>query len=668
MDTEEIRKRIDRIGEDEKPESLKFSVKYMDSSVDPNSNFYKFCNGKWIDTHPIPDDKIQWSAFMELSERNRYVLGKIVEDCAFYDNPDDPIKAQVGAFYLSAMDTLTIERLKFEPIREFVELIEKIKDSGEIILTISKLHGKGISAMFSYSSDSDEKDSSTYAYYLKQGGLSLPNRDYYFLEPFEDIRKDFKRHVANIFVLYGYSEEDAKKSSDIVFDTEVALAKASRTPVELRDPEKNYNRFELRELEQSFPNVNIKRYLSEVQLPPVKHVVVRQPEFFENLEKMLDQIPLSSWKVYLIWKILNFASPYLHEEVANEHFYFFERKLFGRKKQEKRWKRVVNLIDGEIGEALGKLYVDQEFGEESKRRMEVLINDLKNVFADKLDKSDWMSDKTKKMALEKFSKFRSKIGYPTKFIDYSSIRISPDDLFGNILRSEEFEFEREIRRINSPVDKELWQMTPPTVNAYFSPTENEIVFPAGILQPPFFDPNMDDAVNYGATGGVIAHEITHGFDDEGRKYDLNGNLNDWWSPEDIKEFSERAKSVANLYGSLEALPGLHVNGELTLGENIADLGGVSIAFEALEKRLNRDSSLRKNIDGLTPEQRFYIAWSQSWRANVREEAIKWQVSNDPHSPDNLRGEVPARVHYAFASHFKGPDGTKKKQDTIISIW
>ena len=668
MDTEGIRKRIDKIGEDERPESLKFSVKYMDSSKDPTSDFYKFSNGNWIGTHPIPDDKIQWSAFMELYERNRYVLGKILEDCAFHNHTDNPIKAQVGAFYLSAMDTLTIEQLKFEPIRELVELIENIKDIGEIILTVSKLHRNGISVMFSYSSDSDQKDSSTYAYYLNQGGLSLPNRDYYFLESFEDIRKDFKKHLANIFILYGYSEEDAKKSSDIVFDTEAALAKASRTPVELRDPEKNYNRFEFSELEHSFPNVNIRRYLSEIRLPTVEHVVVRQPEFFENLGRMLDQIPLSSWKVYLKWKVLNFASLFLHEEVVNEHFDFFERKLFGRKKQEKRWKRIVNLIDSEIGEALGKLYIDQEFGEESKRRMEELVNDLKDVFAEKLSKLNWMSDKTKKMALEKFSRFRSKIGYPTKFIDYSSIRILPDDLFGNILRSEAFEFEREIRRINSPVDKELWQMTPPTVNAYFSPTENEIVFPAGILQPPFFDPNIDDAVNYGATGGVIAHEITHGFDDEGRKYDLNGNLNDWWSPEDVKEFNERAKSVENLYGSLEALPGLRVNGELTLGENIADLGGVSIAYEALEKRLNRDPSLRKNIDGLTPEQRFYIAWSQSWRANVREEAIKWQVSNDPHSPDNLRGEVPARVHYAFASHFKGSDGTKKKQERIISIW
>ncbi len=668
MDVKEIRDRIERIGGDEKPEMPRFSVSYMDLSMNPRIDFYRFCNGEWINSHPIPEDKVRWSAFMELFERNRYVLGKILEECAFRDHSEDQIRAKVGSFYLSAMDTQRVESRKFEPVREFVELIEAMEDSSEIMTVVSKLHRKGMSLLFSYSSASDEKNSTTYAYYLQQGGLSLPNRDYYILDSFESIRRDYRNHVANIFALYGQTKEKAEESSETVFGIELALAKSSRTPVELRDPEKNYNRIKFDELEQTLPKTDIKRYLTNIGLPSVVHVVIRQPEFFENLGNMLGEVPLSSWKTYLIWKVLNFASPFLHDDVAKEHFDFFEKKLFGRQKQEKRWKRIVSVIDSELGEALGKLYVEQEFGEGSRNRMEVLVNDLKEVFGEKLSKLDWMSESTKKKALEKFGKFRAKIGYPTKFIDYSSIKISSDDYFGNILRCELFEFEREIKRVNSPVDRELWEMTPPTVNAYFSPTENEIVFPAGILQPPFFDPELDDAVNYGATGGVIAHEITHGFDDEGRKYDLNGNLNDWWSTEDAKEFGERAKSVVNLYSSLEALPGLHVNGELTLGENIADLGGISIAYEALQRRLQRDPSLRKEVDGLTPEQRFYIAWSQSWRANTREEAIKWQVSNDPHSPDNLRGEVPARVHFAFNSHFKESDGTQKNPGQSISIW
>ncbi len=668
MELSEIRGRVQRISEDERPENPRFSIENMESSVDPIKSFYSYCNGSWIRSHPIPADKVRWGAFAQLVDRNKYILGKILEDCAFVDHPESQLKEQIGSFYLSAMDTKTIERLGFEPIKDYMEMIDRIADKKGIIPLVSRLHSSGIPVMFSYSSDGDEKNSSTYAYYLRQGGLSLPNRDYYLLDQFEGIRKDYVTHIANIFSIYGYSREESESSSGTVIDIELGLARVSRTPVELRDPEKNYNRFPFEELQARLPGLDVRRYLSDIQLPAVPHIVVRQPEFFENLGKMLKDVPLESWKVYLKWKVLHFASPYLHEAARDETFDFFERKLFGRKKQEKRWKTVVDIIDGQLGEALGKLYVEQQFGEDSKSRMEEMVNDLREVFYEKLTNISWMSELTRKKALEKFSKFRAKIGFPSKFIDYSSIEVFADDFFGNVLRSNEFEFRREIGRINSPVDRELWQMTPPTVNAYFSPTDNEIVFPAGILQPPFFDPDIDDAVNYGATGGIIAHEITHGFDDEGRKYDLNGNLNDWWSKEDADEFTKRAKSVVNLYGSIEVLPGLKVNGDLTLGENIADLGGISIAYEALDRRLKRDPSRRRIIDGLTPEQRFYIGWSQSWRGNIREEALKWQISNDPHSPDNIRGEIPVRVHYMFRTHFNGGKDRENRNDGIITIW
>ena len=668
MQIDEMKERIERISEMEKPENPKFSVSYMAPNEDPTSNFYQYCNGNWIATHPIPEDKIRWGAFMEIAERNRYVLGKILEECAFSERWVDKTIQQLGSFYLSAMDTEKIDELKFEPIKEWAKRIEDIEEKDEMVSLISEFHRYGLDAMFSFSSDSDEKNSAIYAYYLEQGGLSLPNRDYYLIDSFESIRGQYKKHVANLFSLYGQSARDAEQSAETVFKIEALLAKSSRTPVELRDPERNYNKFLYDELDSIVPSIGITRYLLEIGLPEVKHIVIRQPEFFKNLGNMLDSISLSEWKTYLTWKLLHFASPFLHEEVRKEYFDFYERKLLGRKKPEKRWKQVVQLIDGQMGEALGKLYVQREFTDDSKRKMEEMVSDLKEAFKEKLEKLDWMSEKTKKIALEKFLKFNAKIGFPKKFIDYSSIDISPSDFFGNILRTNKFEIMRKIKRVNTPVDRELWEMSPPTVNAYFSPTKNEIVFPAGILQPPFFDPAMDDAVNYGATGGIIAHEMTHGFDDEGRKYDKDGNLKDWWSKVDADEFEKRAKSVVNLYEQLEALPGLHVNGELTLGENIADMGGVSIAYEALQKKLSRNPALRKNIDGLTPEQRFYISWSQSWRANVREEAIKWQVSNDPHSPDCFRGEIPAVIHLKFHEHFGSPITKNGKGKEVITIW
>ncbi|MCL4333430.1 MAG: M13 family metallopeptidase [Candidatus Thermoplasmatota archaeon] len=668
MNFEDVRGRIEKIAPNEKPDNPRFSVDYMDKSVLPHDSFYTYSNGNWIRTHPIPEDKTQWSAFMELVDKNRYVLGKILEDCAFSDKNDDPISKQLGSFYLSAMDTARIDELKFQSIMVFAEIIEGIETVDDIAPVVSKLHHNGLPAMFSFSSDSDEKNSSLYTYYLEQGGLSLPNRDYYLLDTFERIRKDYRKHVANIFSLYGQSRENAERSAETVFSIELALARSSRTPVELRDPERNYNRFLFTELERAVPRLGIKRYFSEIGLPQVDQIVIRQPEFFSNLGAMLDTVKIEDWKTYLTWKLLHFASPFLSKEVREEYFDFYERKLFGRPREERRWKQVVQLTDMLLGEALGKLYVEREFTKESKAKMEELVNDLREVFSDKLSKLDWMSEKTKRTALEKFGKFRAKIGYPNKFIDYSSIKISPDDFFGNIIRCNAFEFEREIRRVNKPVDRELWEMTPPTVNAYFSPTKNEIVFPAGILQPPFFDPTMDDAVNYGATGGIIAHEITHGFDDEGRKYDLDGNLKDWWSKEDAEEFERRAKTVVNLYGELEALPGLRVNGELTLGENIADIGGISIAYEALQRKLGRNPELRREIDGLTPEQRFYISWAQSWRANVREESVKWQISNDPHSPEKFRGEIPVVVHYKFGDNFKHPSDPKTTGRGIITIW
>ncbi len=661
------KERIYRIGNDEKPEFPRFSVEYIDHSVDPFDDFFLYSNGKWIKNHPIPPEKSFWGSAGELMEWNRYILGKILEDCALSDD-GDTIKKQVGKFYISAMDTDTIEGLGFEPIEPFMEMIDELRDREGIVNLAADLHRKGIPVFFSIDSSPDDKNSGYYAFRLSQGGISLPNRDYFLEDHFEKVRQQYKGHIRNMFILYGLPEEKAGNYSEVVYNLEEMMARASRSPVDLRDPEKNYNPVHLNRISEVSNNIDFRTYFEKISLPDVPYVIVGQPEFFKGLDNLLESVSLEDWKTYLKWKVLHFSASYLHRDVEKENFDFYYKKLFGQPEPEKRWKQAVSIVDMNIGEALGKLYVDQEFGEESRKRIAVMVNDLEEVFSEKLKQLDWMSDSTKAKAMEKFSKFRAKIGYPSKFIDYSSVEIKEDDYIGNVMRANAFEFHREISRIGGPVDRELWYMTPPTVNAYFSPTENEIVFPAGILQPPFFDPNLDDAVNYGSLGGTIAHEITHGFDDEGRKYDAMGNLKEWWTDEDEKAFVARAQEVIDLYGSQEVLPEVKVNGELTLGENIADLGGVSIAYEALERHLKKNPELSKNIDGFTPEQRFFLGWSQSWRSSIRDEALKWQVSNDPHSPDNLRGDLPVRVHFEFEKNFSSLSKKEKTGLKSILIW
>ncbi len=659
---------IEKIDPKERPEEAKFSIQNMDTNEDPMANFFRFANGKWIDTHPIPPDKSSWGGFMELRDRNIYILGKILEKCALDDGKKRGIEKMVGDFYISIMDQMKLEEKKFDPIKPIMEKINKVRDKNDMVKVSQYLHSNGIGNFFSVFSMPDEKNSSVYAFYIYQGGLSLPNRDYYIQDSFQKTRDEFVAHMQNMFTMYGYSPMESKDSAEKVMKIETYIAKASRPQADLRDSEKNYNRIPYGELNEKFSRLNLVKYLEISRVPKTEYIVVGQPEVLDAVEKMLEEFSLEDLKTYLRWNTINYAAPYLHEAAEMEHFDFFNRKLLGQEVPEKRWKKAVNIVDRSIGEALGELYVEQEFGKEARERMQTMVDDIRSVFEEKLKNLPWMSDVTKKKALEKFSKFRAKIGYPSKFIDYSSIDIRKDDLLGNVMRSENFEFRREASRIGEQVDKELWLMTPPTVNAYFSPTENEIVFPAGILQPPFFDATMDDAVNYGGIGGVISHEITHGFDDQGRRYDMDGNLKDWWTEEDAKKFTERADEVVKLYDSLEVLPGLHVNGKLTLGENIADLGGVSIAFEALQRRLRKNPELNKKIDGFTPEQRFFLSWAQIWRGNNREPEIRRRISIDPHSPNVFRGSIPVMNHEKFDSSFVELSRVKKGLAKKIFIW
>ena len=652
------------------PRVPRFSVDYMDRSVSPATNFYLYADGMWLKNNPVPPDKSRWAAFTELADRNTTLIHSILDDAAkTKDAPHTP-KREVGDFYASAMDTNRIEKLKFKPIEGDLKRVDKIKSVKDLVALVADWHQEGLGTLFGDGVGADAKNSAIYAFSVRQGGLSLPDRDYYLADSFSKQRDAYREHVQKMFILLGEKPAAATAHAATVLSVETELAKACRTRTDMRDPDKNYNKFTKAELIARHHTLSWQLYLEDRGLPGIPYAIVGQPEFFDALDAMLKARPIDDWKVYLRWHVLHGSATLLHEAVATENFNFFGKVLSGQPEQEPRWKRANAVINGSIGEALGQLYVEKYFPPEAKARMNDLVNNLRAVFHDHLTKVDWMTDETRAKALAKFDRFTQKIGYPDKFRDYSSIKITRDDFVGNVRRATAFEEHRESARVGKPVDKTEWGMTPPTVNAYFNPSYNEIVFPAGILQPPFFDLTADDAVNYGAIGVVIGHEITHGYDDQGRKFDADGNLNSWWSDKDGKEFEARAQKVVNEYNAFEALPGLHVNGKLTLGENLADLGGISIAYDALERTLAKDPSKRKNIDGFTPEQRFFISFSQVWRTNIREAETKRLITVDPHSPGKFRAFGPLVNFQEFFDAFDIKEGSPmwRAPELRAKIW
>ena len=664
------------------PAVPRFSIDYMDQSVDPGKDFYHFADGTWLKDNPVPADKSRWASFNELADRNWYLIHGILDSAsADATSPQHSPRREVGDFFASAMDTNRIEKLGFKPIAADLKRIDRLKSTKDVFALLADFHRRGIGGIFNSGFGPDAKNSSIYAYHLHQGGLSLPDRDYYLKGTFVDTRVKYRGHITKMFTLLGEEPDQAAADAATVLALETELAKASRSRVDLRDPDKNYNKFVTAEFVAKDPAIPWDIYFTESGLAPASpaagkdivpltYEIVGQPEFFDAVDKLLRERPLADWKVYLRWHLLHNSAPYLQSAVEEENFAFFGKVLTGQDQQEPRWKRAAHVIDGSIGEALGQLYVEKYFPPEAKMRMNDLVENLKVVFHDRLEKVDWMSEATKAKALEKFARFTQKIGYPDKFRDYSSVQIRRDDYLGNVRRAEAFETHRELVRLGKPVDRSEWGMTPETVNAYFNPLLNEIVFPAGILQPPFFDITMDDAVNYGAIGVVIGHEMTHGYDDEGRKYDADGNLNGWWTDADAKEFEARAQKVVDEYDSFEPLPGLHVNGKLTLGENIADLGGVNIAYDALERVLAKDPSKRKKIDGFTPEQRFFISFAQIWRTNIRDAESRRLVTVDPHSPGQFRSFGPLVNFQPFydAFNIKPGDPIWRAPDLRAKIW
>ncbi len=655
----------------EAPKAPGFSVEYLDRSVDPATDFYHFACGNWIKQNPVPADKSRWAAFTELQERNWFLIHEIVE-AATGDTtaPAHSPTREVGDFFAAAMDTNQLERLGLKPLDADLQRIEAVGSAEELLRLLADLHERGVGGCFGASAAADEKNSAVYTFYLGQGGLGLPDRDYYLKDSFARQRAAYAEHVAKMFALLGEEPAAAKAHAATVLELETALAKDSKSRVDLRDPVANYHKFAVSDLAKNYPDLPLKFYLSEAGLGDLSELVVSQPEFFGALDKLVKDQPLADWKTYLRWHLVHGAAPYLNAAAEEESFAFYGTVLRGQPVQEPRWQRSARVIDGQIGEALGGLFVEKHFPPAARARMNELVENLKTVFRDHLMKVSWMTETTRTKALMKFDLFTQKIGHPAKFRDYSKVEIRRDDFLGDVQRAEVSESKRRLARVGQPVDKTEWHMTPPTVNAYFNPVQNEIVFPAGILQPPFFDAEMDDAVNYGAIGVVIGHEITHGYDDEGRKYDANGNLNDWWTADDAKAFETRAQKVVEQYNAYEVLPGLHVNGKLTLGENLADLGGTCIAYDALERELARHPSKRKTIDGFTPEQRFFLSLSQIWRTNCREAEARRLVTVDPHSPGQFRGMGPHVNVQAFYDAFGIKEGAPmwRPPDQRAIIW
>ncbi len=646
-----------------------FNPDKMDRSVDPRTDFAKYAAGGWYARNQIPGDKSRWGGFNELSERNWANLRVLVEDAAANPGAPGSIKQKVGDFYASALDTATINQRGLAPIASDLAAITAAKSTGELMALAAQMHLRLGSPFHGVGFYPDQKQSDRYGFYLSQGGLSLPSKEYYFSDKFARERWEFTGHVAKMLELAGEVRATAYRNAEAVFAFEKSLAANAKLPVELRDRVANYNKMTIAAAIAAYPGFPLQRVIAELGVPAtVTDVIIGQPKFFEGLSKALQDTALDDLKTYTRWQLLRAAAPHLAEAFDQENFRFYGTVLNGTPRQEPRWQRATKVVDGSIGEALGQLYVARHYPPEAKARMDGMIRNIQAVFRARLEKLAWMSDATRAKALAKFDRFEPMIGYPEKWLDYAAVEVRRDDCFGNVVRASLADSRRRIDRTGGQVDRREWNMTPPTVNAYYSPLTNQIVFPAGILQPPFFDFSMDDAVNYGAIGAVIGHEITHGFDDQGRRSDADGNLTDWWTEEDAAKFRERAQKLVDQFNNYEALPGLAINGQLSLGENIGDLGGTSIAFEALQRSLQGGE--RKLIDGFTPEQRFYLSWSQQWRTMFRDDAMRLQVARGPHAPGNFRAFGPLVNQQEFFDAFgiKEGDPMWRKPGDRCKIW
>ena len=643
-------------------------VPSMDQAARPCSDFYEYANGNWLKQNEIPADRAGWGSFYEVMERNTAVLHDVLEKAAKDTSaPKGSIGWKVGEFYRVAMDTKKIEAEGAAPLKEEFERIGAIQDTSGVQDEIARLHRKGVFPAFAFFVYPDFKNSSVNIAQLYQGGLGMPDRDYYLNEDakMQETRKQYIQHISKMMQLLGDEAAKADQEAEKIMSMEMRLAKVSMTPVEQRDPSAVYNKMTVAELNQLTPNVAWVRYFNTIGLKDPGGVNVGQPKFFKEVGAMMSDVGVEDWKTYLRWQLLHATAGRLSEPFVNEDFHFNGTVIAGTKEIRPRWKRVVEMIDQRMGEASGQLWVAKAFPPEYKARALELVKNVTAGLRERLSTIDWIDENTRKQALRKLDAIGVKIGYPDKWRDYSKLAVDEGAYVLNVMQADEFEFQRNLDKVGKPVDKSEWQMTPPTVNAYYDPTFNDINFPAGILQPPFFDGKADDGSNYGGIGMVIGHELTHGFDDQGRQFDAEGNLKNWWTDRDLKNFKERADLVDKQYSAYTPMENMHINGKLTLGENIADIGGLKIAYIALEKALAGKKV--EKIDDLTPEQRFFVAFAQIWRSKERPEMLRLRLTTNPHSPSQYRVIGPLADMPEFYQAFHCPQ-PQTPAAARISIW
>ncbi len=641
----------------------------VDSSVRPQDNFFQFANGTWMKNTTIPADQSGWGSFYTLYDENQRRIKEILEDAAASHAEKGTAEQKLGDYYASGMDTITIEKLGAAPLKPGLEKIDAIKDYKELMAYIAASNAEGEeNGLISSYVGADEKNSNINILSFYQSGISLPEKDYYTRKDStaQAARNALFKFASRLFALTGDDLGMADKNASTILALETELAKWNRTPVERRDPQKNYNKISVADLNKQCPNINWPQYLAKMNVS-VDSVNVGQPEYYTALSKLLPEQPIEVWKTKLKFEYIAGHAALLSQPFIDAKFAY--GKVFsGREKDSPRWKKIVNRVDEGLGELLGQLYVKKYFTEAAKQRMDELVNNLQKAFEDRINRLDWMSDSTKQRALVKLHTFLKKIGYPSKWKNFDDVVISKNDFFANTKSVQAHEQKELVAKIGKPVDRTEWMMSPPTVNAYYNPTNNEIVFPAGILQFPFFDADADDAINYGAIGMVIGHEMTHGFDDEGSQYDEKGNLQNWWGTADAEKFKAKTGAVVKQYNSFVVLDSLHVNGELTLGENLADIGGLAIAYDAF--KMTKEGQSNEKIDGLTPDQRFFLGYAQVWRLKSRDEGMRVRIATDPHSPEMYRVNGPAMNFDPFYKAFDVKEGDKMylKPEDRAKIW
>ena len=657
------------------PEVHGFDLSAMDRTADPCDDFYQFVCGTWVKNNPIPSDQGRWGRFNELADRNRLIAKAILEKASANDSKRDAVHQKIGDYYQACMDESAVNNKGLKPLQAEIDRINAVKDRNSLIDELAHLHDLGVRVLFAFGSNSDLHNADSVIAFADQGGLGMPDRDDYIKDDdkSKDKREKYLAHVSNILKLAGDTQSDADAQK--VMDLETKLAQASMDRIERRNPESRDHKMTLVEFTSSAPNFDFARFVKATSAPSFDSLNVGNPEFFKTVNGLFDSVDMDEWKAYLRWHLIHEFAGVLSDPFVQENFSFYGSYLGGAKELEVRWKRCERLTDQQLGEALGQPYVQEEFTAADKARMLKMVDAIETALKQDIESLDWMTPETKQQALLKLAAIRNKIGYPSKWRDYSKLNIVRGDLLGNVERANTFEVNRQLGKIGKPLDRNEFGMTPPTVNAYYSPAYNDINFPAGILEPPFFDKTVDDAVNFGGIGAVIGHELTHGFDDQGRKFDPKGNLRDWWTPVDARAFEERVGCIADEYSSFEALPGVNVRGKLTLGENTADNGGVRVAMRALHNRQEEEAKAgdtnaadSKTINGFTPEQRLFIGYGQVWCENQTEAALRQQLQTNPHSPGKYRVIGVIRNSEDFDKAFSCHVGQKMVSDKPCRVW